>query len=269
MPSPLVYLRHTLTTLPSMYKLVMGHRQLIGELWRREINLRTNETAMGWLWLLLQPALQVLAFWFLFAFVLRVKFPGRLPYLDYLLAGIILWLLIAEVLLRSQSVLREYSALYQRSPFPLGLLPLMSLVVSGVIYGLVYGATMALLHGPVAGLAAVLLVPLVMLWLVPFCYLVSVMGLFLKDLGQVFPFVLTMGLYLTPILYVPQMLPENIGWLLAFNPFADIMAVAHALIQGEQATLGNYLRPVILWLVLLAPSWILFNRLIPHMREAL
>ncbi len=265
----LQYLRHTLLTLPVLLRLALNRRELIGQLWRREISLRTNETAMGWAWLVLQPALQVLAFWFLFSFVLQVKFPGTVSYLDYLLAGIIPWLMMNEILMRSLSVLREYSSLYQRSPFELGLLPLMPLLVNGVIFGVVYGLTISLLHGPLAGLLALALMPVLMLWLLPWCYLVSVMGLFLKDLGQVFPFLLTMTMYMTPILYMPTMIPESAGWLLVFNPVADVMALLHGALQDQAVESGNLLRPLVLWLLVLGPSWVLFHRLIPHMREAL
>jgi lipopolysaccharide transport system permease protein len=65
------------------------------------------------------------------------------------------------------------------------------------------------------------------------------------------------------------MLPDGLSWLLAVNPFADIMAVAHGLIQGLSFDLYNLVRPLAWWVILLAPSWVLFLRLERHMREAL
>jgi lipopolysaccharide transport system permease protein len=249
--------------------MIWHNRQLLRVLVRRDVSLRTTNTAMGWVWLVLQPGLQVLAFWFLFDLVLQVRLQGRLPFLDYFLAGIVLWLMIAEILMRSLSVLNDYRSLYQRTPFPVAILPMVPILVSGLIYSVVYGSTMALLGGPVSGLGGVLTVFLVLIWLVPFAYLVAVAGLFLRDFAQVFPFVLTMTLYLTPILYAPSMIPDPLRWVLHINPVADIMATAHFLAQSEPVTTGNLVRPVLVWLVLLVPSLVVFRRLVPHMREAL
>ena len=42
-----------------------------------------------------------------------------------------------------------------------------------------------------------------------------------------------------------------------------------ALLQDLPLTPGNLLRPLALWLLALAPAWVLFRRTEPHMREAL
>jgi lipopolysaccharide transport system permease protein len=57
--------------------------------------------------------------------------------------------------------------------------------------------------------------------------------------------------------------------VLAFNPFADLMAVIHGLLQGMPFSAGNIIRPLLLWLLLMGPAWLLFVRAEPHMREAL
>jgi lipopolysaccharide transport system permease protein len=107
------------------------------------------------------------------------------------------------------------------------------------------------------------------IWLVPICYLLAIIGLFLKDVGQFFPFLITVTLYLTPILYMPSQMPELMQWVLVINPIADLMALIHAGIQDLSWTWGNVWRPVGLWLLLLGPCWVLFRRAEPHIREML
>jgi lipopolysaccharide transport system permease protein len=248
---------------------LVAHRSLLWVLVRREVVARTSGTLLGGFWVLAQPALQVAALWFLLDVVLRVRFPGQAPFLNYFLIGMLAWLTISEILNRNLTILAECGPLYQRAIFPLEILPMLPLVVTGITYGAIYACVAAVLEGPSAGVAAVVVVAVLMLWLIPLCYLFSVIGLFLKDARQLIPFVLTLLMYATPILYLPEALPKSFQILLPLNPLADIMALIHALVQGMPWRRGELLRPLVLWVALLGPSWILFRRAAPHMREAL
>ena len=84
-----------------------------------------------------------------------------------------------------------------------------------------------------------------------------------------FSFAMTMVMYLTPILYASEMIPEVLRGLLIFNPMADVMALIQGWIHGFPVTAGQFFRPLGLWLVLLAPAWAIFHRSEPHMREML
>lgn len=260
---------NTVRGLLEPFRLLVRHRDLFLLLARRDLAVRTSGTALGMVWVLAQPALQMLAFWFLLDLVLRVRFPGHVPFLNYFLIGMLPWLMMNEALQRSTGVLGEFGSLYQRMAFPVALLPLLPLLTAGGIFGTVYVVMVALIAGPGAALLAPLVIGGIVLWLMPLCYLISVLGLFARDFRQIVPFLLTMAMYLTPILYMPQMLPEAIRGLLVLNPVADLLAVAHHLLLGLPVTAGNWLRPWGLWLFLLGPAWVLFRRTEPHMREEL
>jgi len=76
-------------------------------------------------------------------------------------------------------------------------------------------------------------------------------------------------MYLTPILYMPELLPEGLRPWLVLNPLADLMALLHALVQHTPWEAGNFWRPALLSAVLWPVAWRLFRRAEPHMREAL
>lgn len=244
-------------------------RNLVLLLVKRDIVTRTSGTVLGDIWLLLQPALQVVGFWFLLDVVLKVKLPNKVPFVDYFLLGILAWLFISEVLNRSLSILREFGGLYQRTVFPIVILPLMSLLLPCILYAVVMAITVFLLHGFSAVPLGMLAIFILAIWLVPICYLLSIIGLFLKDIAQFFPFLISITLYLTPVMYMPQSLPDSMHWLLVVNPVADIMAMLHGIVQGLEWNWFNLLRPLLLWLLLLGPAWILFHRAEPHIRESL
>ncbi len=251
------------------FKAAYEHRHLLFLLIKRDITTRTSGTLFGDAWLLFQPALQIIGFWFLLDIVLKIKFPGRVPFVDYFLIGMLPWLLIADVLSRSMTVLTEFGSLYRRAVFPIIILPFLPLLLSVILYITVMVITVGLLQGPSAIPVAILTVILLAVWLLPLCYLLAIISLFLKDVGQFFPFLITITLYLTPILYMPSQMPEQMQWILILNPAADLMALIHAAIQGMPWDYGNLWRPVVLWLLLLAPAWVLFHRAEPHIREML
>lgn len=263
------YLTHTVAGMCGPFKTLLAQRSLVRLLLRRDIKLRTSGTILGGLWMILQPALQVAALWFLLDVILHIKFPGMVSFLDYFLIGMVPWLMMSEIMVRNLSVLNEFSALYQRAVFPVAVLPMLPALVSGLVYGVIYFVLVLILQGSGAAVRSVLVILGLLIWLVPIGYLLAVLGLFIKDAGNSVGFILTMTMYLTPIIYMPEMLPEFARQLLVLNPFADVMAIIHGVLQGMPFEIGNVLRPMLLWVLLLAPAWVLFCRSEPHMREEL
>jgi len=261
--------RYALESVTGPAGLLFSQRSLLKLLIRREMVARTSGTLLGGAWMLVQPALQVLGLWFFLHVVLKVRSPGLVSFVDYFLVGMIAWMMINEILQRNLTVLVEFGSLYQRTIFPLPLLPLLPILVSGAIYGSVFIAVSALLGGAAAGMKAGLAAGAVLLWLLPFSYLLAVLGLFVREARQVIPFLLTLLMYLTPIMYMPELLPESFKPWMALNPVADVMALVHAAVQGSAWSWGNAIRPLLLWLFLLPACWMLFRRAEPHMREAL
>jgi lipopolysaccharide transport system permease protein len=248
---------------------VRQHGGLLQMLMQRELSMRTSGTALGRLWPLLQPALQVLGFWFMFAVVYDMRNLRGPDFLQYLLLGMLPWLCVSEVLARATNMFREFSALYARSPFPLQILPVLILLLPGLIFGIVFMLTTGWLLGVMAAVKALLLIPVLLLWLLPWVLLCAVVGLFVRDFGQALPFLLTLLMYLTPILYFPDMLPVDMRQYLWLNPMADWMAVIHTWLTAQPVPLDSLWRLLGLWLLLLTPSWLWFRRTLVHARELL
>jgi len=247
----------------------LRHYALVRMLMQREIANRTTGTAMGRLWPLLQPALQVLGLWFMFAVVYdmrNVRGPG---YAQYMLLSMLPWLCFSEVLARATGLFREFSPLYARSRFPLEVLPTMALVMPTLVYTPVLMLTALWLLGLFAAVKAIVVIPLLLVWTLPLVLFCTVAGLFVRDFGQALPFMLTLLMYLTPILYFPDMLPAAMRDWLWLNPMADWMALIHAWLGGNILPRESIVRLVVLWLLLLVPCWLWFRRTLLHVRELL
>lgn len=247
----------------------LRHASLVRMLVKREIAARTSGTLLGKLWPLVQPGLQVLGFWFMFAVVYDMRSRGGPSFLQYLLLGMLPWLCLSEVLSRSTGLFREFSVLFARSTFPLEVLPSVVLVIPGIVYSTALVLTTGWMLGVVAALKAVLVIPLLLLWCLPLLLLCAVIGLFVRDFGQILPFLLTLLMYLTPILYFPDMLPERARAWMWLNPLADWMAVIHGALTDTVVPINSVFRLAGLWLLLLLPGWLLYRRTLLHVRELL
>ncbi len=252
-----------------MIGILATRAHLVALLLKREIIARTAGTFLGALWLVLQPALQVMAWWFLLGLILQVKLQSTASFVDYYLIGIVPWLMIADILNRNLHVLREYGPLYQKAIFPIETLPIVPVIVTAISYGGVYAIVVGLQQGLVAAIISLLLLAALLLWLLPFSYLFALTGLFLRDLAQIIQFGLGLMFYFTPVLYEPQMLPKRLQILLALNPFADWMAVFHGVLQNGPLSFGAPSRLLCWFFITVPPAAYLFRRYAIYAREAL
>ncbi len=251
------------------WQLALRHRHLLRQLLGRDAIIQTAGTHLGRLWLLLGPGLQILAWWFVFDAVLRVRPMARFSFLDYFLPSVLPWLLVQETLSRCLSLLREVRSLYERSIFPLAILPLLPLLLVWMIYTPLEAAVVAILHGPQAALAATGFMVVLAWLLLPWCYIFSLLGIFFPDGAYGMRFLLTLLFYFTPILYAPQMLPENLQDILAWNPMATLLQQLHGLIGLAALDLHHAWYPLACSLLVTGPAWVLFRRMSIQIREAL
>jgi lipopolysaccharide transport system permease protein len=250
-------------------RLSISNASLLRMLVRRDLVNRSSGTLLGRAWPLLQTGLQVAGFWFLFDIIYGMRAVRGPSFLEYLLSGMLPWFCLTEVLTRGSGMFREFSNLYRRSPFPVEILPVLLLLVPGLVYSVVYVLICFFMYGALSALASMLVIPLLLLWLLPLLYLFSVLGVFLRDFAQALPILLMFMMYATPILYFPDMVPAGMRSLLWLNPFTDLMRCIHELVELQPLPLEALLRLWGLWLLLLGPSWVLFRRSLPHVREVL
>jgi lipopolysaccharide transport system permease protein len=249
--------------------LAVRHRHLLRQLLARDAIIQTAGTHLGRMWLLLGPGLQILAWWFVFDAVLRVRPMARFSFLDYFLPSVLPWLGVQETLSRCLNLLREVRALYERSVFPLAILPLLPLLLVWMVYAPLETMVVAILHGWQAALASACFM-IVLAWLLmPWCYIFSLLGVFFPDGAYGMRFLLTLLFYFTPILYTPQMLPAALQDALAWNPMATLLHVLHGLIGLATLDLHRLWYPLGISMLVTGPAWVLFRRMSMQVREAL
>jgi lipopolysaccharide transport system permease protein len=226
-------------TLP--FEAIWQNRSLIRSMTRRDILGRYRGSFGGAFWAILNPLLLMLTYFFIFGVVLQQKFnPNDQPidYVLYFLAGMLPWLAFSEAVGRSPNILIEYRSFIKKLRFPVETLPL-TIVGSGLVtqgFGLViFAAGVILIRGgltPTVLWLPVLMIPQI-LFTAGICWFLSALGLFVRDLGQVIGYVVTLWFFLTPICYSEQALKSKAP-ILASNPiYLLVRAYRSILLEGH------------------------------------
>lgn len=231
---------------------------------RNEVSSRYRNTVLGFLWPLINPLVMILVYSFVFGLIFEVRFgtvPERqnVPYGIVLFSGLILHVLLAETLMRAQAIVLENPNYVKRVVFPLEVLPI-AVLASNLVHAVMAMAVLIaviLAYGVPLHLTGLLL-PLV--WL-PFLVLLgglallfASLGVFIRDIGQVLGFMMTILMFGSTILFPPDMLPEPLRPLLLLNPLTiPVDASRDVLLWG---TMPDWERLGLYGLVSIAVFWI-------------
>jgi len=168
----------------------------------------------------------MITYFFVFGIVLRARFPGdpsRAGFALYFLAGMLPWLPFAEAVGRAPSVVVEYRGFVKRLVFPVEILPV-NLTWSGLVTQ-AFALALFLLFLAIreGGLPATALWRPA--WLVPqalltvgLAWFLAALGVFVRDLGQLLGYLLTVWFFATPICYPEDSLPQALMPVLELNP---------------------------------------------------
>lgn len=216
-------------------------RSLVWVLTRREIAARNAGTAGGWLWSYAQPLLMVAAYYLVFDVVFAMRLGENAPTRAvgaFLVVGALPWMAFCDTVSRAMNSLIDAGSLLQRSPLPAVLFPVRSALASTVIYApLMLG--LALAYAPLHRFnpALVAIVPLLGLQLVlslVLGYLLAIFAAAMRDTVQVVGFFLSVGIFLSPVLFPITLFPAAWRWLLWFNPMsAPVLGYQSILLQGD------------------------------------
>jgi lipopolysaccharide transport system permease protein len=218
------------------------YRELLYFLVWRDIKVRYKQTALGVLWVLLQPLLTTIVFTLLFGIMLKVP-SGGAPYPVFALAGLLPWQYFANSLSRSSTNLVENANLITKVYFPRLVIPL-----SGVLSGLVdFGVGFVIMVGlmlvyRITPTPAVVLLPGFMLLAIAAALgtglWLSALNVRFRDVKQLVPFLVQIWMYLTPVIYPVSMVPKPLRPLLALNPMTGVVEGFRWALLGEQPPSG-------------------------------
>lgn len=210
---------------------------------RREIENRYAGSVMGIGWALLQPVLVLLTYAFIFTAVFKVRPPqSDTPYLLFVAVALWPWLAFQEGVLRGMQAVVSNASLVKKVRFPRHYLVHAAVISTFLIHsaGYVLVLTLLALFGyrvHIAGIGlAFMLMTVLYVFTVGLALAACAVQVYVRDVEQLVGQMLSLALYLTPVLYSVQMLPEWIQSVMPFNPmtpFAESFRSAWLAGQGE------------------------------------
>jgi lipopolysaccharide transport system permease protein len=211
----------------------------------RNIRARYQQSALGWLWAVFQPAAQVFIFTLIFTLFVPVD-TGSTPYPVFSYVAIVPWtLLSASVTDMSQSLVANMN-LVTKIYFPREILPVAALLARIMDFGVSAAllVVLMLIYRVPFYLPSILFLPLIF-----FVQVLLILGLglasaaanvFFRDVQSLLALFLQLWFYASPIIYPVSMVPENLQRLYFLNPMAGILESYRDVLLNRQPP-GEYL----------------------------
>jgi lipopolysaccharide transport system permease protein len=224
------------------YLLPWRHAGLIWQFARRAVYSRYRQSWLGLAWLLLTPLLMLAVYTLVFRQVFRVRWvsveESNLAFALRLYAGLAVFNFFSECVHRAPGLILSEPHLVKKVVFPLEILPWVNLVSAMVQLGIAWAilfALGALDQGKIH--ITTLALPVVWLPLVPLIlglsWLLAAIGTFVRDIDQLVAMAVSLLMFLSPIFFPVEALPDHWRQWVFLNPLASVITqTRHVLLDG-------------------------------------
>lgn len=186
---------------------LFGNRTLIFQLAKNDFRKKYAGSYLGIIWAFVQPVVTVMVYWFVFGLALRGDpAPRSVPFVLWLIAGLIPWFFFQDGLINGTNALLEYNYLVKKVVFRIDILPVVK-VVSALFVHFFFILVALVLYTAMGYFPDIYTLQVIYY---TFCAGVLVLGLsyltssvvvFFRDLTQVINILLQVGVWMTPIMW--------------------------------------------------------------------
>lgn len=223
-------------------------RELLLSFFQRDLLIRYRQVFIGVIWVLVQPLLGTLIFLMLFHFLGANRSfddgpQSRWRDASVILIGMLFWQLVNNSLRDATGSLVNYRHVITKIYFPRMLLPLSSLLCAlfDLLVGLILLVPVVWFSSASVEWWRVLFALPALAWLVVFCFgailWLSSLNAQYRDVGYALPFVLQIGMFLSPVVYGYERISNALtpGWQVLYtaNPVASCIGIARWAILGS------------------------------------
>jgi len=211
------------------------HKTLFWGFVNQEIKGRYAGSMGGFLWSIITPLANILIYIFVFSVVMKIRLKpvetGTDSFVLFLLSGLLPWIAFSEAVSTSMGMFVGKANLITKVAFPLELIPTAGILVTFILNGigfilfLIYLASEGYCH--TTWLFLPIITALFMVFTLGIVVLIASLNVFVRDIQQIMASALSLWMYLTPILYPVQMVPESLRFLLTINPINPFIELYH------------------------------------------
>lgn len=194
----------------------------------KEIKSRYKMAVFGFLWIFLNPLMQMLVMGFIFQFFVPIKTTN---YFEFLFPGLLVWNFFSYTITKNTPMYINERALIQKAKFPRESIVL-SIVFSNlfhfIISLLMFLVWIILTRGSFE-LSRWLILPVVIIWLTiltsGLSMLFSSLNVRWRDINFGVQAIMPLWFYATPVVYTLDLLPGWMGKIISLNPMTAIVGL--------------------------------------------
>jgi lipopolysaccharide transport system permease protein len=210
----------------------------------------------------------MLIYIFVFSLVLRIRLrpmeTGTDSFAIYLLAGLLPWMAFSEALAQATGVFQGKANLITRVVFPLEILPMASVLVPFFLNGLGFALYLGYLiikgYTHIAWLWLPAVIGVHIVFTLGLVILISSLSVFVRDIQQAMGIILSLWLYLTPIIYPIAMVPERFISIIRLNPMYPFIELYHRILLQHSFSWGLFGYAGLLAILSFSGSTLFFGR---------
>lgn len=259
------------TWMGSKMEELWAYRHLLVGLVRRDFLLNYQQTVLGPFWILFQPIMTLVTYVVVFDKLVGIP-TGTVPPVLFYLAGIVLWNLFSDGFMGTSATYKDNAHIFSKVYFPRLIMPLsqlsthfMRFVFQMVLLLLVIGYYLLFEQ------ASIQLTP----WVAAFPFVILLTSVFALSLGLLFSVVtakyrdltnlvglgIRLLMFLTPVIYSIDYIPEKVRWIVLLNPLTPLFELFRLSVLGEgTVTLPQLAYSVISILFFFIGSMLIFNK---------
>lgn len=243
-----------------MLKNLYKHRELIWNFAKRNLIGRYKGSYLGILWSFLDPLFMLCIYTFVFGIIFGVKLPadiGTSSFAIFLFSGLIPWRAFSESLNTSTGIIISNVNLVKKVIFPLEIFST-STVISSIINSffsmtILFIGMLILDHRiPLTFLYLFIIFIPQILFTTGLCWFLSSIGVFLRDIKSIVSVILMAWMYMTPIFYPVERIPEKFRLIMNLNPM-------HVIVTNYRRVLLMGVSPDWFWLTFVTITGIIFS----------
>ena len=207
-------------------KEIYDYREMVFSLVRKDLRGRYKGSFLGFMWTFINPLLQLCVYTLVFSFILKSDID---KYYLFLFVALIPWIFFSAALTGGSTSVLSQKDMVKKIYFPREVLPI-AYVTScfvNMLYCFIVVFAVVLIAGVKLSFVAFLYLPVIMAIEYVLClgiaFISSAITVFFRDLEHILGIVAMAWMYLTPVMYSIEIVPEKYQRIFSFNPMTPII----------------------------------------------
>jgi len=216
---------------------IFSYSDMVSSLVKRELRGKYKGSVLGFLWTFINPLCQIIVYTVVFSVILRSSLD---QFYLYVITGMIPWLFFDMSLRIGSGSIRYQGEMIKKIYFPREVLPISCVTAQfiNMLFCFIIVFLVLAVSGRGFSVSALFCLPLIMLMeyvlALGLTLIISSVTVFFKDMEHIVTVMLMAWIYLTPLLYPLEVIPEKIRWLFKLNPMTAVIEGYHSILYWQK-----------------------------------